>query len=216
MRLGVFGGTFDPVHIGHLVAAVNVRHALALDRVMLVVANEPWQKAARAITPAEDRFGVLAASVSGLEGLEASRIEIDRGGVSYTVDTITQLRRVHPGDELYLVVGEDVARGLATWDRAGELRQMVRLAVVTRGSPLAPLSPDGARGTPGSPDSSVATPGADGMPDGWSGVTVAIPNLDISSTEIRERAAAGQPIDLLVPAGGMAQILARGLYSCNR
>ncbi len=228
----MFGGTFDPVHIGHMVAAVNVRHALALDRVMLVVANEPWQKSSRAITPAEDRLAVLAASIAGIEGLEASRIEIDRGGISYTIDTITDLRSMYPSAELHLVVGEDVARGLSSWKRASELRRMVRLVVVSRSLQTAapgldPVSAPSAEGTPcGLPDSvkrrvrdSVpgtvrgSVPGS--VPEGWSGVVVGIPNLDISSTEIRQRAAAGQVLDLLVPPGGIEQIQARRLYACS-
>src|SRR5881628_2444235 len=96
-RIGVFGGTFDPVHIGHLVAAVNVRHALRLDRVLLVVANVPWQRAgARVVTPAEDRLAMVAAAVEGIDGLEASALEIDRGGQSYTADTLAELASADP------------------------------------------------------------------------------------------------------------------------
>ncbi|MGH9295645.1 MAG: nicotinate-nicotinamide nucleotide adenylyltransferase, partial [Acidimicrobiales bacterium] len=92
LRIGVFGGTFDPIHTGHLVAAVNVRHDLALDLVLLVVANEPWQKlGARRVSPAADRLALAEAAVEGLDGVEASSIEIDRGGISYTADTISEL-----------------------------------------------------------------------------------------------------------------------------
>src|SRR5271169_6912648 len=91
-RIGIFGGTFDPVHVGHLVAATWAREALGLERVLLVVANVPWQKAGtRAVTPAEDRFLMVQAAVAGVAGLEASRVEIDRGGPSYTVDTVREL-----------------------------------------------------------------------------------------------------------------------------
>src|SRR3954447_22668934 len=91
-RLGVLGGTFDPIHVGHLVAAVNVRHALDLDRVLLVVANEPWQKVGdRAVTPAHDRLAMVEAAVGDVDGIEASRIEVVRGGSSYTADTLAQL-----------------------------------------------------------------------------------------------------------------------------
>src|SRR5271169_3842537 len=91
-RIGVLGGTFDPVHVGHLVAAMRAREALGLDRVLLVVANVPWQKAGtRPVTPAEDRFLMVQAAVAGVAGLEASRVEIDRGGPSYTVDTVREL-----------------------------------------------------------------------------------------------------------------------------
>src|SRR5207245_8080925 len=93
-RIGVFGGTFDPIHVGHLVAAVTVRHTLALTRVLLVVANVPWQKEGeRVITPAEDRLALVEAAVGEVEGLEASRIEIERGGASYSAGTV-EARRV--------------------------------------------------------------------------------------------------------------------------
>src|SRR4051812_49866114 len=88
-RLGVYGGTFDPVHIGHMAVAVNVRHALRLDRLLMVVANVPWQKVGvRVLSPAEDRLAMVMAAVEGLEGVEASRLELDRGGPSYTADTL--------------------------------------------------------------------------------------------------------------------------------
>lgn len=111
-RVGVFGGTFDPIHIGHLVAAVNVRHALALDRVLLVVANEPWQKAGtRAITVAADRLAMVEAAVAGVAGREASALEIERGGPSYTADTVAEIEARNPGAELFVIVGTDVADG---------------------------------------------------------------------------------------------------------
>ncbi|HZN14456.1 MAG TPA: nicotinate-nucleotide adenylyltransferase [Acidimicrobiales bacterium] len=129
-RVGVFGGTFDPIHIAHLVAALEVRHALGLDEVLLVVANEPWQKSGRALTPAEDRLAMVEAAVADVDGLQASRIEIDRGGVSYTVDTLHELA----GDDLFLIVGSDV--DLDTWKQADDVRRLAQVVVVTRpGSP---------------------------------------------------------------------------------
>ena len=121
-RLGVFGGTFDPVHVGHLVAAVNARHALGLDRVLLVVANQPWQKHARAVTPAPDRFAVVEAAVTNMEGLEASAVEVERGGPSYTADTLEELSRRYPDAELFLVIGADVADELDSWERMEAVR----------------------------------------------------------------------------------------------
>jgi len=97
-RLGILGGTFDPVHVGHLVAAVNARHELGLDQVLLVVANEPWQKVGnRPVTPAADRLALVEAAVEGVEGLESSGIEIERGGPSYTADTVAELEARWPG-----------------------------------------------------------------------------------------------------------------------
>ena len=128
-RVGVFGGTFDPVHIGHLVGALEARHALGLDRVLLVVANEPWQKVHdHVVTAAEDRYEMVAAAVKGVDGLEPSRIEIDRGGPSYTVDTLAEL--ASSGRELFLIVGSDV--DVDSWQRADEVRRLARIVVVTR------------------------------------------------------------------------------------
>jgi len=113
-RLGIFGGTFDPPHVGHLVTAVNVRHELRLDRVLLVVNDQPWQKlGTREITPSEDRFAMVEAAVEGVEGLEASRLEIDRGGMSYTADTLAELLAEDPSRHLFVILGSD----------AGDLRE---------------------------------------------------------------------------------------------
>ena len=112
-RIGVFGGTFDPPHIGHLAVAVEVRHALALDRVLMVVANDPWQKrGARVLTPAADRLEMVRAAAQDLDGVEADDREIRRGGPSYTVDTVEELLGEQPGAELFVVVGADAAAGL--------------------------------------------------------------------------------------------------------
>lgn len=189
-RVGVFGGTFDPPHVGHLVAAVDVRHELDLDVVLLVVANDPWQKSSsRAITPAADRLALVAAAVDGVPGLEACDLEVRRGGTSYTADTLAELAARHPGAELFLVLGSDAAAGLPTWERADEVRRAATVAVVTR-------------------------PGAEGgrPPEGWTWVAVEAPRLDVSSTDLRARVAGGRPIDFLVPRPVAELIEARGLY----
>jgi nicotinate-nucleotide adenylyltransferase len=195
-RIGVLGGTFDPIHVGHLVAAVNVRHALQLDRVLLVVANVPWQKSARrAVTDAEDRFALVAAAVGDVDGVEASRMEIDRGGVSYTADTLEQLAAERTGAELFVVVGRDVAGDLDTWERVDQVRAQATLVVVNR------------FGFAGS------GPAVD--PD-WRVVQVEIPNLEISSTDLRARIADGRPLDYLVPEAAVRCIRERGLYAGSR
>ena len=191
MRIGVLGGTFDPVHVAHLVAAAEARHALGLDRVLLVVANQPWQKADRHdLTSAEDRFAMVAAAVEHVEGLEPSRLEIDRGGPSYTADTLEQLHVEHPGAELYLIVGLDVVRALATWSRAEGLPDLAELVVVNR------------------PGETWTDP-----PPGWTVHRVEIPGLEISASDLRRRVAEHRPIDFLVPPGAVRVIRERGLYA---
>lgn len=192
-RLGVFGGTFDPLHVGHLVAALNARHQLGLDRVLFVVANRPWQKADRSVTPAEERFAMVEAAVAGEAGLEASRLELDRGGDSYTVDTLRALVADDPARELFLVVGADVAADLGSWHEVELARELATLAVVSR---------------PGAPD-------VDAGP-GWRVARVDIPHLDISASDLRRRVAAGLPIDHLVPAPVIDYIRRLDLYAGGR
>ena len=103
-RIGILGGTFDPVHVGHLMDASAARHQLGLDRVLVVVARDPWQKRDRVIAPAEVRYEMVVAALDGVEGLEASRIELDRDGPTYTIDTVEQLAA--PDRELFLIVGQ--------------------------------------------------------------------------------------------------------------
>ena len=192
--IGILGGTFDPPHVGHLVVAVNVRHALGLDEVLLVVANEPWQKVGdRAVTPAEDRLAMVEAAVGDVDGIEASRIELDRGGSSYTADTLGQLGHEHDDAQLFLILGSDVADDLDTWERIEVVRRLATVVVVNR---------------PG-----AARPKLD---SGWRVEHVEIPNLEISSTDLRSRAADGRPLDYLIPAPAVRCIRERGLYARGR
>jgi nicotinate-nucleotide adenylyltransferase len=198
-RLGILGGTFDPVHVGHLVAAVNARHDLGLDRVLLVVANEPWQKiGSRPVTPAADRLALVRAAVDGIEGLEASSIEIERGGHSYTADTVAELEARWPGVRQHLIVGADAAAGLGTWERIDEVRSKVVLVVVNR------------------PGTTIEAGGAGGPLEGWDVRMVEVPALEISSTELRDRVASGRPLDFLIPAPAIRVIRERGLYPVAR
>lgn len=198
-RIGVFGGTFDPVHIGHLVVAVNVRHSLDLDRVLLVVAGEPWQKVGtRPIAPAEDRYALVQAGLEGLEqaSLEPSRIELDRPGPSYTADTLAELSRRHPGDELFLIMGPEVAADLSTWERPEEVCDLATLVLVTRpGFGVAQFEP---------------------LPPPWRTEVVEVPAVEVSSTDLRARVAAKRPVEVLVPPGVVREIRRRGLYAGNR
>lgn len=188
-NVGVFGGTFDPPHVGHLVTAVDVREQLGLDLVLLVVANEPWQKVgSRCITPAADRLDMVRAAVEGLEGVEASDVEIRRGGSSYTVDTLTELRAAGPDDELFLILGSDAAAGLDTWERADALADLCRIVVVER---------------PG---------GSTRIPDGFRVRHVTVPRLEVSSTDLRARAAEGRSLRYLVPDAVVSLVRERDLY----
>jgi nicotinate-nucleotide adenylyltransferase len=188
-RVGILGGTFDPPHIGHLGMAVEVRDALALDVVLLVVAHEPWQKVGdRPVSPSADRLALVRAAVADLDGVEASDIEIRHGGPSYTADTLATLAAAGPDDELWLILGADAAAGLPTWERGDEVAERAQLVVAAR---------DGETGAP---------------PPGWSWRTVPITRLDVSSTDLRARVATGRTIEVLVPPGVRTEIASRSLY----
>ena len=185
----MFGGTFDPPHIGHLVAALDARQVLDLDEVLLVVANAPWQKVgSRAVSPAADRLAMVRAALVGTRGLVASDVEIRRGGLSYTADTLRALHEEEPEAELFLVLGNDAAAGFATWERHDEVARLAHLVVVDR---------------PGTP-----TP----MDDGFAWTRIDIPELEISSTELRQRVGDGRSVDYLTPPGVVTCISERGLY----
>jgi nicotinate-nucleotide adenylyltransferase len=189
-RLGIFGGTFDPPHVGHLVTAVNVRHELALDRVLLVVAGQPWQKVGtRDVSSAEDRLAMVEAAVGDVDGLEASRIELDRRGMSYTADTLSELLGRDPTLDLYVILGSDAAVGLPGWERADEVRALSTIVVVER--------PGSGEGSP---------------PLGWSWVRVEVPRLEVSSTDLRARVIDGRPLDYLLSPAVIDTIERRGLY----
>ena len=189
LRIGLFGGTFDPPHVGHLVTAVNVRHALNLDIVILMVANDPWQKSgARDVTTAEDRFAMVEAAVSVVDGVVAGRDEIDRGGPSYTADTLMALAEKHPGAELFTIVGDDAAAGLPSWTRVDQVAQYSQLVVV---------DPPG-----------VAVE----LPQQFNWLRVESPRLEVSSTDLRSRFSDGRPLDYLVTEPVLHVIEQRGLY----
>jgi nicotinate-nucleotide adenylyltransferase len=194
-RIGLLGGTFDPPHIGHLVVASEARYRLGLDEVLLLVAHDPWQKSAtRDITPAPVRYDMVVAAADGHPGIVASRLEIDRGGATYTADTVDELVASQgPTVELVLILGADTAAGLPSWHRSEDLRSSVSLAVVPR---------DGL--------------GVGATPPGWRAETLQIPRIDVSSSEIRRRCAAGEPVDGFVAPGVRSIIESRGLYGFRR
>jgi nicotinate-nucleotide adenylyltransferase len=189
LRIGLFGGTFDPPHVGHLVTAVNVRHALSLDQVILMVANVPWQKeGSRRITPAEDRLVMVEAAVAEVAGLAPGRVEIDLGGPSYTADTLERLEKEYPDATFFTIVGDDAAAGLTSWERYQEVVERSSLVVVDR--PGAPVE----------------------LPDVVDWIRVQVPRLEVSSTDLRARFTDGRPLDYLVTEPVLDVIAARGLY----
>jgi nicotinate-nucleotide adenylyltransferase len=183
-RVGVFGGTFDPVHIGHVVVAAECRSALQLDRVLLVVAGDPWQKRGRVVADARSRLLLVEAAVEGVDD-----IEIARGTASVTADTLEALSGPHR--ELFLVLGADAVANMPTWRRLDETRGLCTVVVVERAG-----------------DVHASPPGP-----GWQVARVSIPRVDVSSSEVRERLASGRPIDGLVPTAVVREIAAHGLYT---
>ncbi|MBM3671266.1 MAG: nicotinate (nicotinamide) nucleotide adenylyltransferase [Actinobacteria bacterium] len=190
-RIGVLGGTFDPVHIGHLVAAADARAGLKLDRVLLVVAGDPWQKRTQVVASAADRLALVELAVEGIDGLEASSIEVERDGASVTADTLEELTA--PGRELFLLLGADAVSNMSTWKRLDDTRSLATVVVVERAGEHA--EPPG---------------------DGWCVEHLTIPRLDVSSTEIRDRLAHDRPIDGLVAPEVVRAIRERGLYTDPR
>lgn len=187
-RVGIFGGTFDPVHVGHVVVAAWVRAVLGLDRVELVVANEPWQKLDRPLlSAAHDRLAMVEAAVGGIDGVVASPAEIDRGGLTYTVNTLASYRAADPDGLLFLILGSDAAAGLDTWHRYEEIAEMAEVVVVDR-------------------------TGAMGKRPSVSHRVVECPLIDLSSTRVREWAEAGRPLDGLIPPAALAYCRQKGLY----
>lgn len=184
----MLGGTFDPVHVGHIVAAVDARHALRLDRVLFVVAGDPWQKRGRVVASPTDRVALVRAAVGSVDGLEVSTVEVDSGKPSVTADTLEALAR--PDRKLYLLLGADAAANMKTWRRLEETRDLCHLVIVTRA---------GERAVPPDPD--------------WDVHHVTIARLDVSSSDVRDRLRDGRPIDGLVPPEVVREIRQRRLYT---
>jgi nicotinate-nucleotide adenylyltransferase len=191
-RVGVFGGTFDPVHTGHVVAAAEARASLGLDRVLLVVAGDPWQKRGQVVESPTDRLSLVEAVVAGVDGLEASSIEIDHPGPSVTADTLERL--AGPDRELFLLLGADTVQNMGTWKRLDDTRDLATVVVIERAG-----------------DHHSEPPGG-----GWRFERLAIPRLDISSSDVRLRLREGRPIDGLVPAAAVQVIRTRRLYTGDR
>jgi nicotinate-nucleotide adenylyltransferase len=189
-RLGVMGGTFDPVHHGHLVAASEVATRFHLDEVVFVPTGQPWQKSHQRVSPAEDRYLMTVIATASNPQFSVSRIDIDRPGRTYTIDTLRDLHAKHGDAELFFITGADALAQILTWRDAEELFSLAHFIGVTR------------------PGHALADPG---LPDG--GVSlIEVPALAISSTDCRARVERGDPVWYLVPDGVVRYISKRQLY----
>ncbi|MBL1067803.1 nicotinate-nucleotide adenylyltransferase [Streptomyces sp. 7-21] len=189
-RLGVMGGTFDPIHHGHLVAASEVAARFQLDEVIFVPTGQPWQKSHRMVSPAEDRYLMTVIATASNPQFSVSRIDIDRGGKTYTIDTLRDLRAEHGDADLFFITGADALAQILSWRDAEELFSLAHFIGVTR------------------PGHVLADPG---LPNGRVSL-VEVPALAISSTDCRKRVARGDPVWYLVPDGVVRYINKRALY----
>jgi len=191
-RLGILGGTFDPPHAGHLAAALAVQTQVGLDDVVLMVANEPWQKVGdRQVTPARLRFEMTDALVQGISGLRADDREIRRGGPTYTVDTLEEILAEQPDTEIFLIVGADTAQRLDTWHRASDVVSLSTIVIVNRDD---------------------VTNAAPAFLHDARVVNVSMNPVDVSSSAIREAVARGESIDSATSSSVVSIIRDRSLY----
>ncbi len=184
------GGTFDPIHNGHLVAASEVADRFELDEVLFVPTGQPWQKTERRVSPAEDRYLMTVVATASNPRFQVSRVDIDRGGPTYTADTLADLHAAMPDAQLFFITGADALSQILSWRKVDELFTYAHFVGVTRpGYEL----------------------GDDHLPEG--AVTlVEVPAMAISSTDCRERVAQGRPVWYLVPDGVVQYISKRHLY----
>jgi nicotinate-nucleotide adenylyltransferase len=190
-RIGVMGGTFDPIHHGHLVAASEVGHFFSLDEVIFVPTGQPWQKEGRQVSPSEDRYLMTVIATASNPRFSVSRVDIDRPGPTYTIDTLRDLRAARgPDAEFFFITGADALEQMMTWQDADELFKLAHFVGCTR--------PGHRLSGAGLPDDRVSL--------------IEIPALAISSTTCRQRVAAGEPIWYLVPDGIVQYISKRALY----
>jgi nicotinate-nucleotide adenylyltransferase len=200
MRLGIFGGTFDPIHLAHLILAEQCREACRLDRVLFVPAGQPPHKSDRQITPGRVRQEMVEFAIAGHGAFAASAIELNRPGPSYSVDTLAELAHQNAGNELFFMIGSDSLADLPLWYEPARIASLATFIVAMRPG-RKPPDVESLR--------SVIGPKA---VDQLLRHLVEIPQVDISSTEIRSRVAAGQSIRYLVPRAVECYIETHGLY----
>jgi nicotinate-nucleotide adenylyltransferase len=188
LRLGVMGGTFDPIHNGHLVAASEVAAAFDLDEVLFVPTGQPWQK--DEVTLTSDRYLMTEIATAANPRFKVSTVDIDRDGPTYTVDTLRDLRSKYPDADLLFITGADAVTSIASWKDASDLWGLAKFVAVTRPGHVLDL--------PNAPEGAIEL--------------LEIPALAISSTDLRNRVSAGKPIWYLVPDGIVQFIAKHGLY----
>ncbi len=187
------GGTFDPIHHGHLVAASEVSFKFGLDEVIFVPTGQPWQKSNRMISPAEDRYLMTVVATASNPRFSVDRADIDRPGPTHTVDTLRELREKYPGSQLFFITGADALAQILSWHKVEELFELAHFVGVTRpGYEL----------------------GDEHLPDG-SVTLIEVPAMAISSTGCRQRVREGRPVWYLVPDGVVQYISKRHLYRAN-
>jgi nicotinate-nucleotide adenylyltransferase len=196
MRIGLMGGTFDPVHYGHLVIAEVARDEFSLDQVVWIPAGDPPHKKDYAVTPQEHRYAMVVLATAANARFVVSRLELERQGPSYTIDTIRSLQQARPGTELFFITGADAILEILTWHRHADLIRTCRFIAVTR------------------PGYDLSRMGAILPPDYLRQIsTLTAPGVDISSTSIRERLRTGAPVRYLVPDVVEAYLRKHRLYS---
>jgi nicotinate-nucleotide adenylyltransferase len=189
-RVGIMGGTFDPIHHGHLVAASEVATLFGLDEVIFVPTGEPWQKSARRVSPAEHRYLMTVIATASNPRFWVSRVDIDRAGPTYTIDTIRDIGEQRPGADLYFITGADALAQILSWKDAADALKLATFVGVTR--PGYDLSDEHL------PHDSVTL--------------LDVPAMAISSSDCRARVAAGRPVWYLVPDGVVQYISKHRLY----
>lgn len=196
-RIGVMGGTFDPVHNGHLVAASEVAYRFNLDKVLFVPTGQPWQKAGKHVTKAEDRYLMTVIATASNPRFTVSRVDVDRPGPTYTIDTLRDIKSLFPDAELFFITGADVMSSIMTWHNWEETLELAHFVGVTR---------------PGYELTEQMLP-----QDRRDSVTlIDVPAMAISSTDCRDRSARGEPVWYLVPDGVVQYIAKNDLYARPR
>ncbi|MDO5646239.1 MAG: nicotinate-nucleotide adenylyltransferase [Dermabacter sp.] len=189
-RLGVMGGTFDPIHHGHLVAASEVQSVFGLDQVIFVPTGRPWQKQAKQISDPEHRYLMTVVATAANPRFTVSRVDVERPGQTFTIDTLRDLKRQFPDDELFFITGADALANILTWKDYGEIFDLAHFVGVTR--------PGHDMDTAGLPENGVTL--------------IEVPAMAISSTDCRTRVQRGEPVWYLVPDGVVQYINKYDLY----